>query len=332
MGNKTSFCRGPHPVKLGTLALLLPGSSNHNHEGPFDYNHHKRAIYHDDDRAAQHHHDDDRAAQPHPDETEPPATTPTSTVGTLRRPQRQELRRQGRRRERRPYRPAERRQRGAAAGTTVYFPAGTYFMSQSSVFLNIPSNVTLQGEGDASVLVFQDDGQDKRSNGLQIVGQSNVAIRDLKLMGTQTNKRASVQLIRADGTSGLTLSNVTFDGGEYALRTTSSGSSSRASDITVTNCRTLTNVLNPFFFAYARNIRVSGCTLEANRVDCVPGRCPHHFYVTTTWTASTSRTALYLAGSMCLSMPTPMAVPRLPTSTSATSCSLTCSRASMGME
>ncbi len=165
----------------------------------------------------------------------------------------------------------------AGAGATVYFPAGTYFMSQSSVFLNIPSNITLRGEGNASVLVFQDDGQDKRSTGLRVGGQTNVTIRDLKLMGTQANRRASVQLIRADGTNGLTLSNITFDGGEYALRTT--GSSSWASNITVSNCRTLGNVLNPFFFAYARNIRVSGCKLEANRVDCISGRWPHHFYI-----------------------------------------------------
>ena len=98
-------------------------------------------------------------------------------------------------------------------------------------------------------------------------------------MGTRTNKQASVQLIRADGTSGLTLDNVTFDGGEYALRTTGSGSSPRASNITVTNCRTLSNVLNPFYIAYATNVRVSGCTLDANRVDCMPGRYPHHFYI-----------------------------------------------------
>jgi hypothetical protein len=167
----------------------------------------------------------------------------------------------------------------AAAGKAVYFPAGTYFMRQTSEFLSIPSNVTLQGEGTASVLVFQDDGLDKRSNGLQIVGRSNVAVRNLKLMGTQANKKASIQLVRGDGTSGLTLDNVTFDGGEYALRITGSASSPRASNITVSNCRTLGNVLNPFYLAYATNVRVSGCTLEANRVDCMPSRYPHHFYI-----------------------------------------------------
>ncbi len=44
---------------------------------------------------------------------------------------------------------------GAAAGKTVYFPAGTYFMSQTSVFLTIPSNVTLQGEGERACSAFK---------------------------------------------------------------------------------------------------------------------------------------------------------------------------------
>jgi polygalacturonase len=166
----------------------------------------------------------------------------------------------------------------AAAGKTLYFPAGTYLVSQADPALSIPSNITLRGEGDASVLVFQDDGQDKRSNGLRVAG-SGVTVRDLKLMGTQTNKRASTQLIRADGTSNLTITNVTFDGGEYALRTTGSRSSPCASNITVSNCRTLSNVLNPFFLAYVQNVHVSGCDLDANSVDCMPNRFPHHFYI-----------------------------------------------------
>jgi hypothetical protein len=70
--------------------------------------------------------------------------------------------------------------------------------------------------GDTSIVRLYDDGTDARQALMKLEEQTNINISHLKLMGTQSNKEASVQIIRADGTSYLTLDNVTFDGGEYA--------------------------------------------------------------------------------------------------------------------
>ncbi len=176
----------------------------------------------------------------------------------------------------------------AAAGTgkAVYFPAGTYHMIASGGRgLSIPSNTTLQGVGDASVLQLLDTGTDRREGFLMLAqGTSNVRIENLKITGTQVNKEASVQLIIIRGSTGVTIEDVTFDKGEYAVRTIYDGA--RSSGITVSNCRTLSNVLNPFYMTYVDNVVITNCVLAANSVSCATAaggydsnRWPHHFYI-----------------------------------------------------
>ncbi len=166
----------------------------------------------------------------------------------------------------------------ASAGKKVYLPAGTYHMIASGgTGLSIPSNTTIRGVGETSALQLYDDGTDDRNALLDVAGKSNIAVKNLKLTGTQTNKAASVQLIWASGVQGLAISGVTFDKGEYALRTTTA--SPWASGILVDGCTTLTGVLNPFYLSYCTNVTITGGNFEANRVDCIPSRWPHHFYV-----------------------------------------------------
>ena len=166
----------------------------------------------------------------------------------------------------------------ARAGQEVYVPAGTYHLRPSyGRGLTLPSNTMLRGDGAASVLELYDDGTDDRSRLLDVAGKSSIAVKNLKLTGTQTNKAASVQLIWASGVQGLAISGVTFDKGEYALRTTTA--SPWASGILVDGCTTLTGVLNPFYLSYCTNVTITDGNFEANRVDCIPTRWPHHFYI-----------------------------------------------------
>lgn len=183
----------------------------------------------------------------------------------------------------------------ASQSKGVYFPAGTYHMIASGgVGLTIPSNVTLRGVGDTSVVQLYDDGTDDRNALLDVAGKSNIAVKNLKLTGTQTNKAASVQLVWASGVQGLAISGVTFDKGEYALRTTTA--SPWASGILVDGCTTLTGVLNPFYLSYCTNVTITDGNFEANRVDCIPTRWPHHFYVSGYTSNLTVKNATFTGG------------------------------------
>ena len=175
----------------------------------------------------------------------------------------------------------------AAAGKGVYVPAGTYRMLTSgNIGLMIPSNVTITGAGATSVLQLFDAGIDARSALLYLPnGTANVSISNLKLTGTVTpgasypSQYPSVQLMTVRGTTNLSVTNVTFDKGEYALKTIYDGQYSN--DLVFSNCTTLDGVMNPFFVMYTNGITVQNCTIAAATVGQVSGRWPHHFYVTT---------------------------------------------------
>jgi pectate lyase len=166
----------------------------------------------------------------------------------------------------------------ASAGKKVYLPAGTYHMIASGgTGLSIPSNTTIRGVGETSILRLYDAGIDARHKFVDANGKANVTLQALKITGTQTNKEASVQLVQASGASNMLLKTVTFGGAEYALRTTSGYGT--ANGIIVDGCTTLESVLNPFYISVANNVEVRDCTLAANTVDCMPSRFPHHFYI-----------------------------------------------------
>ncbi len=171
----------------------------------------------------------------------------------------------------------------ASASKGVYVPAGTYRINPSGgLGLDIPSNITIRGVGATSVLELYDDGTDDRNYLLALPNRSNVRVKDLKLTGTQTDKEASVQLIglgmTGAGCHTINVDGVTFDKGEYAVRCVYD-SGTVSSGLTVTGCTTLSNVLNPFYLAYIEDAYISGCDLNANSVDCMPDRYPHHFYM-----------------------------------------------------
>ena len=179
----------------------------------------------------------------------------------------------------------------AAAGKDVYFPAGTYHMHPAgSIGLTIPSNITLGGAGVTSVLELYDDGTAACNPLLYLYnGTANVSIKNLKLTGTVTagtsypSQYPSVQLICVRGTTNLSVTNVTFDKAEFALKTIYDGYYSSA--ITFDNCTTLSNVMNPFFVNHTDGLTVKNSTIAAATVGQVAGRWPHHFYV---WTDTTN--------------------------------------------
>jgi len=183
----------------------------------------------------------------------------------------------------------------ASQGKGVYFPAGTYHMIASGgVGLTIPSNVTLRGVGDTSVVQLYDAGTDARHVLANFQNKSNVTVKNLKLTGTQTNKEASVQNCWCSGATNITFDHVTWGGCEYAIRTTTNAS--WANGINVLDCTTLTSVLNPFYLSYCNAFYLDGGTYEANRVDCVPTRWPHHFYVSGYTSNLTVKNATFTGG------------------------------------
>jgi polygalacturonase len=85
---------------------------------------------------------------------------------------------------------------GEAGGGTVFIPAGTFIISRrgpESPILEVPSDTTLRGEGNASILKF--DAKVNQGNFWRMIGApvsggtTNVVIRDLHLDGSNTHPR-----------------------------------------------------------------------------------------------------------------------------------------------
>lgn len=169
----------------------------------------------------------------------------------------------------------------ASAGKDVYFPAGTYHMVVSSgdTALSIPSNSTMRGAGDTSIVRLYDDGTDDRQVLMKFEEQTNINISHLKAMGTNTNQQASVMAMVGNGSTYVTIDHVTFDGCEYAFRCTGYLTDAEAQHISISNCTTLSNVLNPFYLGRCDGVEIWDCTLAANKVGYIAGRPPHHLYI-----------------------------------------------------
>ncbi|MFT4690610.1 MAG: polygalacturonase [Limisphaerales bacterium] len=85
---------------------------------------------------------------------------------------------------------------GKAGGGTVFIPAGTFILSRrgpESPILEVPSDTTIRGEGNASILKY--DPKVNQSNFWRMIGApvkggtTNVMIRDLHLDGSNTHPR-----------------------------------------------------------------------------------------------------------------------------------------------
>jgi len=167
-------------------------------------------------------------------------------------------------------------------------------LASSGTGLTIPSNVALRGVGDTSVVQLYDAGTDARHVLANFQNKSNVTVKNLKLTGTQTNKEASVQNCWCSGATNITFDHVTWGGCEYAIRTTTNAS--WANGINVLDCTTLTSVLNPFYLSYCNAFYLDGGDYEANRVDCITSRWPHHFYVSGYTSNLTVKNAKFTGG------------------------------------
>ncbi|MBG88693.1 MAG: hypothetical protein CMO80_17575 [Verrucomicrobiales bacterium] len=85
---------------------------------------------------------------------------------------------------------------GKAGGGTVFIPSGTFIISRrgpESPILEVPSNTTIRGEGNASIIKY--DPKVNQSNFWRMIGApvkggcTNVVIRDLHLDGSNTHPR-----------------------------------------------------------------------------------------------------------------------------------------------
>ena len=68
-----------------------------------------------------------------------------------------------------------------STGETLYFPAGVYRVSK----VDLKSDMTVQGDGWCSVIKLIDNAPDDYTNCLDIEGEENVIIRDIKLDGSR---------------------------------------------------------------------------------------------------------------------------------------------------
>lgn len=166
----------------------------------------------------------------------------------------------------------------AETGKLAYFPAGTYHLHPSGLGLSIPSNVTLRGVGVGSVLELVDGGSYNMAF-LALNDADNVTIENLKIQGTRTGASCLLIGISAFETDNLTLDGVTFDNLEYALKLQWQEGKDEHTNVTVTNCATLSHVTNPFYTQHVSGMSVTNCALNASTDGYVEGRQPHHFYI-----------------------------------------------------
>ena len=168
----------------------------------------------------------------------------------------------------------------ASAGKSVYFPAGKYYLSGAG--LTLPSNTTLRGDGDNSVLKRYDSGDRPsllftRTESVTTAPTRNITISHLKLTGTGLGEPyiASLILMNFNFTENITIDNVTGDLGLYFLKC--DGQTANCT-FRITDCVTTENVHMPFFTAHIAGGLIDGCTLGATRSGTAKGGPPHHFY------------------------------------------------------
>ena len=108
----------------------------------------------------------------------------------------------------------------AAGGGKVYIPAGTFRKTKNSPQLTMYSNTTLCGDGDCSVLYFDDDVVLTRRDLLNIHNTENVTFRDFKILGTADRDEVTTnqsQCLIGDEIDGLRIENMTFEGLRYMV-------------------------------------------------------------------------------------------------------------------
>ncbi len=80
-----------------------------------------------------------------------------------------------------------------AGGDTVYFPNGTYLVSQdgsNAWCIDLPSNITIRGQSRAGAIIKMDDGQDGFVRPLSAYEQTNISISRITIDGNTANQSA----------------------------------------------------------------------------------------------------------------------------------------------
>ena len=150
-------------------------------------------------------------------------------------------------------------------GGTLYFPAGTYRVSN----INLKSNMTVQGDGWSSVIKLLDNTSDYhgRNNCLNIENVENVIVRDIKLDGNRPAQRSTApsQDGRLDGlhiryASDIYIENVwMYNNGYHGCIMT------YVTNVVFEHCKATDNGFRPIHgHTQIYNCRLSNCVCENN--------------------------------------------------------------------
>ena len=152
-------------------------------------------------------------------------------------------------------------------GGSVYLPAGTYLKKDLSsspsayVVLYIYSNTTLFGDGDSSIIFFDDTDTNNRNDLLNCVtGSSNIVFRDFKVLGTYytyPNQTKKSQTITGTSISKLRIENVTIDSVRFMAT-----AFDKTNDAIVTGCRLSTVQRDGFRFTQSMNVVIANNTAK----------------------------------------------------------------------
>lgn len=171
----------------------------------------------------------------------------------------------------------------AAAGKPVYVPAGTYYLGVApsrNYALLLPSGITIEGAGDASVL------KSPATYPIRAIGRTNIALRNFKMVGVYASNVGQSLIRLEDNTSHVVIERITMlDGGFAGISGIGPGlydiaisycSVSRCGEFGVvmndvnglnisnTNCQTFGDLLeyndHAFYLTRVRNFMLTHCT------------------------------------------------------------------------
>ena len=152
-------------------------------------------------------------------------------------------------------------------GGSVYLPAGTYLKKDLSsspseyVVLYVYSNTTLFGDGDSSVILFDDTDTNSRNDLLNCyTGSSNIVFRDFKVLGTYytyPNQTNQSQTFTGSSISKLRIENVTIDSVRFMAM-----AFDKSNDAIVTGCRLSTVQRDGFRFTQSMNVVIANNTAK----------------------------------------------------------------------
>ena len=142
-------------------------------------------------------------------------------------------------------------------GGLLLLPEGTYRKADTSPTLNVYSNTTIKGEGDASVIFHDDTVTNSRRDMMNVVtGSSNITYKDFKILGTAKTHLSQVnqsQTLIGEQITNLTLEGLTIEGVRYMAT-----AFAKCENVYVTDCSLLDVLRDGFRFTTSKNVRIIG--------------------------------------------------------------------------